>query len=461
MLTQTSTPIDVAALDAALTGSAFAPGDDAYDEARTGWVTMLDHRPAVVALPETAEDIAAVVAFARSYGLRVAPQGTGHNGYPLGGLEDAVLLKTGRMRGVAIDAERKVARVEAGAWMFDVVEAAHEHGLTPLLGSSPDVGVVGYTLGAGVSWMARKHGLATNNVAAIEVVTPEGRLVRADHVNEPDLFWALRGGGGNFGVVTAMEIRLFDLETAYAGVMLFPVERAAEVLKAWVAWTQDAPDEVTSIGSILNVPPLPEVPEMLRGRSFARIEAVFLGSEEDGVELLRPLRELGPEMDLFGMQSSIEISRLHMDPEGSVPLAMSDHQLIERIDDAGIDRLVEIAGAGSGSPLVMLELRHAGGALGRSGPDHGVADVLPGEFLAFALGIPMAPEMAAAIETDLGVVRSILAGYDTNRAYMNFVEREADPAAFFGEEAYARLRAIKAAVDPGEMLRANHPIRPA
>jgi FAD/FMN-containing dehydrogenase len=345
--------------------------------------------------------------------------------------------------------------------MFDVVEPAHAHGLAPLLGSSPDVGVVGYTLGGGVSWMARRHGLAANNVVAVEVVTPDGRHVRADHVDEPDLFWALRGGGGSFGVVTAIEMRLFELEAAFAGAMLFPVERAAEVLKAWMAWTRDVPDEVTSIGSILHVPPMPELPEFLRGRSFARIEAVVLGSEADGVELLEPLRGLGPEIDLFAMQSSIEISRLHMDPEGGVPLAISDHQLVGRIDDAGIDRLVEVVGAGSGTPLNMVELRHAGGALQRSGADHGVADVLPGEFIAFALGVPMAPATASAITTDLGVVRSILADYDTQRTYLNFVEHAVDPAAFYGERAYARLRAVKASVDPDELLRANHPIRPA
>jgi hypothetical protein len=344
--------------------------------------------------------------------------------------------------------------------MIELTEAAQEHGLTPLIGSSPDVGVVGYTLGAGVSWFARKHGLAANNVVAIEIVTPDGRLVRADHDTEPDLFWALRGGGGNFGVVTAIEVRLFPLEAAFAGVIFFPVERAAEVLKAWVEWTKDVPDEVTSIGRILNIPPLPDIPEPFRGRSWATIEAVFVGSEEDGVELLKPLRDLGPEVDMFGMMPPAAINRLHMDPEGAVPAARSDHQLVERLDDAAIDRIVGVAGAGSGTPLMLVELRHMGGAMHRSGAGHGVADTMPGEFLAFAGAMPLTPDMAAAIETDLGVLRSIYAGYDTKRTYINFVERTVDPASFYGDEAYARLRAVKAAVDPQEVMRANHPIRP-
>jgi FAD/FMN-containing dehydrogenase len=412
-------------------------------------------------LPETAQDVVEAVAFARENGLRVAPQGTGHNAYPLGTIADAMLLKTTRMRGIEVDAERQTARVGAGVWMIELVEAAQAHGLTPLLGSSPDVGVVGYTLGGGVSWFARKHGLATNNVVAIEVVTPDGRLVRADHETEPDLFWALRGGGGNFGVVTAIELRLFPLEAAFAGVIFFPVERAAEVLKAWIAWTEDVPDEVTSIGRILHIPPLPDIPEPFRGRSWVTVEAVFAGSEEDGAELLEPLRALGPEIDMFGMMPPTAINRLHMDPEGAVPGFRSDHQLVERLDDAAVDRIVATAGAGSGTPLMLVELRHMGGAMHRSGADHGVADTMPGEFMTFTGAMPMTPDMAAAIETDLGVLRSVYADYDTNRTYVNFVERTVDPAAFYGEEAYARLRAVKAAVDPDELLRANHPIRPA
>jgi FAD/FMN-containing dehydrogenase len=157
---------------------------------------------------------------------------------------------------------------------IEVVEAAAEHGLAALAGSSPDVGVVGYTLGGGLSWLVRKYGLAANKVTAVELVTADGRLVRADRDNEPDLFWALRGGGGSFGVVTALEFRLYPLTEVYAGVMFWPVERAAEVLNAWREWTATVPDEMTSVGRILQLPPLPDVPEPLRGRSFARRDLV-------------------------------------------------------------------------------------------------------------------------------------------------------------------------------------------
>src|SRR3712207_5126974 len=287
-ITDQTTP-DAGALDARLTGSAYAPGEAGYDEHRQGFYLSADLRPALVALPETADDVAEIVRFASDHGLRVAPQSTGHNAYPLEGAAGTVLLKTSRMRGVQIDAERRVARVQAGTWMIDVVEAAAPHGLMPLMGSSPDVGVVGFTLGAGVSWMARRYGLATNHVHAIEVVTADGRHVRADHVNEPDLFWALRGGGGNFGVVTAIEISLFEHAEVYGGVLFFPIERSAEVLRAWTEWTRTVPDDVTSIGRILRVPPLEDIPEPFRGREFVSVEAVYTGGEDEGAQLLAPL----------------------------------------------------------------------------------------------------------------------------------------------------------------------------
>jgi hypothetical protein len=457
MLTTDISRPDVQALAARLTGEAYGPDDAGYDEHRVGFVASLDHRPAVLALPETAEDVREIVAFAREHGLRVAPQGTGHNAYSLTDLSRSVLLKTSRMRGVEIDAERKVARVEAGAWWIDVTAPASELGLAPLAGSSPDVGVVGYTLGGGVSWLARRYGLGCNHVVAIEVVTADGRLVRTDHVTEPDLFWALRGGGGNFGVVTAIELELFELAELYAGVLFFPVDRAQEVLKAWRDWVRTVPDEVTSIGRILNVPPIEEAPEMLRGRSFVTVEAAIVGDERFGAELIRPLRDLGPEVDLFGMMPPVGLSRLHMDPEGQVPATLSDTlMLTDDVDDAAIDAIAAVMAGPEPSPLVMYELRHVGGAAGRPGAGHGALDALAGEFLAFGVGIPMAPGMDAAIEAHLARIRQSLQAYSAGREYLNFREGETDVATFFDAGTLARLRAVRDRVDPGRMLQANH-----
>ena len=229
--------LDLRPLRARMDGDVAGPGDANWDEARLAWNLAVDQRPAAVAMPESAEDVAAVVAFARAEGLRVAPQGTGHNAGALGDLADTILLKTHRMRGVTIDPDTRTARAEAGVIWIEVVEAAAEHGLAALAGSSPDVGVVGYTLGGGLSWLARKHGIGANQVTAIEVVTASGDLVRTDWANEPDLFWALRGGGGSFAIVTAIEFNLFPISEVYAGILWYPVEEAAEVLKAWRNWT--------------------------------------------------------------------------------------------------------------------------------------------------------------------------------------------------------------------------------
>ena len=188
---------------------------------------------------------------------------TGHNAAAMGSLAHTVLVKTERMRGVEIDPANERARVEAGVLWAEVSEAAAAHGLAALAGSSPDVGVVGYSLGGGIGWLARRYGMAANSVLAVEVVNADGELIRVDADNEPELFWALRGGGGAFGVVTALEFRLYPITEVHAGVLFFPIERGSEVLRAWRSWIQDVPDEVTSVGRFLQFPPIPDIPEPL------------------------------------------------------------------------------------------------------------------------------------------------------------------------------------------------------
>ncbi len=202
-------------------GAVHLPGDPGYDAARVPWNVAVQQRPAAVVYPASADEVVEVVRAASAAGLRVAPQGTGHNAGPLGDLADTVLVRTSAMREVTVDAASRTARVGAGALWIDVVEAVAPFGLAALHGSSPDVGVVGYSLGGGIGWYARALGMATNSVTAVELVTADGRLVRADAEHEPDLFWAVRGGGGNFGVVTAMEFRLYPIETAFAGMLVW------------------------------------------------------------------------------------------------------------------------------------------------------------------------------------------------------------------------------------------------
>jgi FAD/FMN-containing dehydrogenase len=450
---------DVVALRSRIAGDVVVPGDPSWDAARAAWNLAVDQRPAAVVLPESADDVVAAVVAARDGGLRVAAQGTGHNAAPLGDLSGTVLIKTERMRSVVVDAAAKRVRVEAGVTWGEVIGPVQEHGLAALAGSSHDVGVVGYTLGGGLSWLARSKGLSANSVHAIEIVLADGTLVRTDARTEPDLFWALRGGGGSFGVVTAIELELHEIPEVYAGMLVFPWERSAEVLHAWREWTETVPEEVTSVGRILQVPPLPEIPEPVRGRQLVVVEVIYTGDAISGDALVRPLRDLGAEIDTIHQIPTAELITLHMDPPGPVP-GKGDGGMIETVTAETIDALVAAAGPGSGSPLLSVELRHAGGAVGRTAPHHGAASALDGEFVMFAVGMALTPEMAAAVEQHVDVVKAALAPWDAGKRYLNFAERRFDTRAAFSAGTYARLRAVKTLVDPENLFRANHPIEP-
>jgi hypothetical protein len=433
------------------------PGDEDWDEARQAWNLAVDQHPWAVALPETADDVVELVRFARERGLQLAPQGTGHNAEPLGPLDDTILVKTHLMNGVSIDPAARIARAEAGVIWIDVVEPAAEHGLAALHGSSPDVGVVGYSLGGGMGWYARSHGLATNSVTAIELVTAEGELIRADADHHADVFWALRGGGGSFGIVTAIEFRLYPITEVYAGVLFFPLERASEILHAWRRWAEDVPDEVTSVGRLLRLPPIPDVPEPLRGRSFVIVEAAYTGEPETGAGLIQPLRELGPEIDTFDTVPATALTRLHMDPEHPVPGKGGGMLLADFTPDA-IDALVAAAGPETASPLLSVEVRQLGGALGRSTPDHGALDRFDAGFVAFAVGIAMTPDMGHAVEAAVDEVRTALAPWDAGREYLNFAERQTAAERLFDTATLRRLREVKSRYDSGGLFRANHPV---
>ena len=441
-------------------GAVLEPGESGWDAATLAFNTAFTQEPAAVAVPEDERDVAEIVRFAAVNGLQVAPQRTGHNAEPLGAMEDVILLRTDRLRGVEIDAERRVARVRAGSKWEEVVPRASDLGLAALHGSTTDVSVAGYSLGGGVGWYARKHGLSTNSVLAIELVTADGTLRRVDHETEPDLFWALRGGGGNFGVVTALEVQLYAISEIYAGVLFFPFERSSEVLHAWLDWTRTVPEEITSVGRILQFPPLEELPEHLRGGRFAVVEAVHIGSEQDGAELMAPLRALGPAMDTFAMVPPAGITELHMDPPEPVPYT-GEGMMLDELDAVAIERFVRAAGPGSDSPLVSAEIRHLGGAIGRAGEGHGALAAMDSEYLTFALGMVFDDETYQANRRQIEMVRHALTPYDSGRQYLNFTVEETDPATFYRAAAYVRLRAVKAAVDPGNVFRANHPIAAA
>jgi hypothetical protein len=435
----------------------FVIGPDAagWDAARSPFNLAIDQRPEAIALPESVDDVVAAVAFARANGLRVAPQRTGHAAGAIESLAGALLLRTDRLGGAEVDAAARTARAGAGALWGEVADLATPHGLAPLAGSSRGVGVAGYTLGGGLSFAGRKHGLAASSVRAIELVTAAGERVRATADSEPDLFWALRGGGGGLGVVTALELDLFEAPAVYAGNLLYPAERAREVFHAWREITLTAPDELTLSARVLQIPDVDGPPPPLRGRAFAVVDVVFLGGEADGAEPIAPLRALEPEMDMVAVADAGVLGTVHMDPEDPAP-ALTDHALLGPLPPEAIDAFVDVTGPAAGSTVVSAELRQTGGALGRPAPGGGVLDALPGDYCAFGVGMLMGPEAGAKLRADLDRILEALEPYAAGR-YLNYSELPAPAADFFGAAALERLRAVKGAWDPDDLIVAGHP----
>ena len=456
----TPSPTDAAAsLRRACPATVHVPGDPAYDGLRMPWNVAVDQRPAAVAVPGDAEEVAEVVRAAASLGLRIAPQGTGHAASTLvqHGLDDVVLVRTSELTEVTIDPGARTARVGAGVLWQDVVEAAAAYGLAALHGSSPDVGVTGYTLGGGIGWYCRSLGLASESVTAVELVTADGRLVRATEAEEPDLLWALRGGGGSFGVVTALEFRLHPIADAYAGMLLWDIEHAEPVLRRWVQWCADAPDEATTSYRVLRFPPLPELPDFLRGRDVVVVDGAVIGDDEFGAAQVAGLRELEPEVDTFARVPAASLGRLHMDPEGPTP-SVGGSTLLRALGDAAITDFLRVAGPDAESTLLVSELRQLGGALSRRGPGSGALGALDGEFLAFFVGIAPTAQVAAVGEADTDRALAALAPHGAGGTFLNLAERPVDPSASFEPDAWVRLRAVRTRVDPDCVLVANHDV---
>ncbi len=420
---------------------------------------MADQHPAAVACVTSVGDVVAAVDFARTNGLRVAAQGTGHGAMALETLDRTLLVKTMRMGRVEVDPVGHRARVEAGALWGDLAVAAGEYGLSGLSGSSPDVGVVGYSLGGGIGWLARGHGLAANSITAVELVTADGELVRADADHEPDLFWALRGGGGSFGVVTALEMSLVPLAEVYAGSVMWPAEHASELFHAYREWAAEVPAEMTSGFRFLSLPPIPEVPEPLRGVPVVDVTGAYEGDPAEGAALVDRLRSVAPPLvDMFASMPPAGLCRIYGDPEQPTP-GMTHQTMLRELSADTVDTLVKVAGPGSGSPLLMVALRHLGGALATAPEGAGALGSLAGEYALYGVGIPMAPEMAGAIDAHLDRVIEAVEPWSAGRDYLNFAERPGDASGAFSPEAYQRLRGIRTRVDPEDLFQANHPVR--
>jgi FAD binding domain len=439
-------------------GRVATPADSDWDSSRTGFNLAAELRPAAVVFIEGADDVAKVIRFAAEHELRVSAQGTGHGSLPLGSLEGTILIKTERMRGIEVDTEARTARVEAGVRSMDLGAAAQVDGLCTLPGTAPAVGVVGYTLGGGWNWLANRYGFACNHVRAIELVGADGEARRVDDENDEDLFWALRGGGGGYAIVTALELSLLPIADVYAGMLVFPAEIGAEGVRTFRDWTAALPDEVTSIVRFLRPPPRPDVPEAIRGRPLLTMAAACIGSEAEGEEAVAPLRELGePLLDTFAQIPSERLNTIHMDPAEPVP-ALGDHLLIRELPDEAIDAFVAEADPGARSPLLLAFLRHGGGAVRRAPEGAGALAMIDAAFAMNAVGVPTTPELGEEITQHLDHLHQTMERWAASGGFLNMAERPAGLEEILPGDTCARLAEVKGRWDPEGLIQANHEI---
>ncbi len=453
----TSRRIDAGQLRAALKGAVVAPDDPAWDDARQAWNLVADQHPTLVACPVNGDDVGAIVRFAAGAGVRVAPQCFGHGAVSLGGLDGTILLRTTGMTGVTIDPQRRTATVHAGAAWRDVIGPAAEHGLVGLHGMSGGVGVIGYALGGGIGWLSRLHGLASSHIISLEVVTADGEQRHVDADHEPELFWALRGGGGGPAIVTSLEIALFELREAFAGALMWPLEAAGEIVHGYREWTLAAPDEVTSTIKLLRFPPLPAIPDRLRGRELVAVTLAFTGNEADGNELVAPLRALGtPYLDTLATIPAPALGDISGDPQDPGP-AIGNGLLLDRFTSETALAYLELGGPGAACPFVSLEIRQLGGALRSTTPDPGAGGPLTSDALVFATGVPVTAELGAALNTAHDQLRERLSPWIGARAsLLTFDERGGSLRAAFTAPVADRLAAVGRSYDPDGLFVANH-----
>lgn len=411
-------------------GPLYLAGDDGYDEARKAVNPALDAHPMIVAEASSALDVSNALGWARDRGVPFAVQSTGHGTYvPSDG---GVLLKTSALTRVLVDPDRAIARVGAGARWRDVLAAAAPFGLAPLSGSSPDVGVAGYTLGGGLSWLSRRFGFAADSVLRASVVTADGRLVTASHDENAELFWALRGGGGNFGVVTALEFRLYPVADVWSGSAVFPLDRAADTLAAYRSWIDDAPDELST--AVVLLPSWPST-----GSPAFAVRALSSGAPETAVAALRPLYAAAGA-PLWEDFRSAPFADTRM--PGIAPL---NFDRFETLPDPAIEYLVDSVRR-PGSRVGAVEVRHWGGAMARPGADAG------------PVGHRAAP-LSVIVEGPAEAAEA-LAPYATGGTFLNFLRDPSRIEAAYAPADYRRLQAVKARLDPDNVLSVNHNVAP-
>ena len=446
-----------------LKGRVLLPGEPGYAEELKTYNLTVRHQPGVIVAAQAAADVSAAVRMAAKRSAPVGVLATGHQpAVPFG--PDSVVVTTRAMRKVTVDARKRTARVEAGALWQQVVDEAAKVGLAPLNGSSPTVGVVGYTLGGGLSpTLGRAYGYAADHVRSVDVVTADGRTRTVTAHRDPELFFALLGGKGNFGIVTAMEFGLFPVRTLYAGPIMFDGGDAAKVLHAYRRWVTTVPNAMSSSVALLRLPDVPAVPQPLRGKLVTSVRVSYAGSAAKGAALVAPLRLAAkPLVDQVAEMPYAAFAAIHGDPVDPLP-AYERTTLLKDLTAETVDAIVAAAGPTAAFPLTALEVRHLGGALRKAAAHATAVSHRDAAFNVFVAGIG-GPADAAAIRAAEEAVIQRLRPWSTGGMLVNFMAADdATPESVrraYDPRAYRRLTAVKRRVDPRNMFRLNHNILP-
>jgi FAD/FMN-containing dehydrogenase len=451
-------PADIASLTDEFAGELVRPDDDHYEEHRRVWNGMIDKRPALIARCNSDSDVVAAVNFARDHGLLLAVRGGGHSFAGFSTCDGGLVVDLSPMQSVEVDADRKVARAEGGVtWsVFDA--ATHAHGLASTGGLISTTGIAGLTLGGGIGWLQRKWGLACDNLLAVELVTAAGETVRASEAQNAELFWGLRGGGGNFGVVTSFEFRLHPVSEVVGGLMLFEASRAAEVMRIYRDYVHECPDELTTWLSAITAPAADFVPTDLQGKAALAVLACHCGDPTDAELAIRPLRDLGPSVDLI---ESLPYPALQSMLDEDLPPGVRCYlkagytaELTDPLIDAIVGHTAAMPSASS-----TFDFHHMGGAVARVADD---ATAYGDRRSAFCFNIVGVWHDAADDDVNRDWVRrfaSALEPFGTGGVYVNFTAEPGPVHASYGDKKYARLRALKSQYDPTNLFRLNQNIQ--
>jgi FAD/FMN-containing dehydrogenase len=454
----TPTTISRSTLESVLDGTVIGPDDSGYDNARTVFSGAIDRRPALIARVANATDVAHVVSVAREGGLELAVRSGGHSGAGHGVTEGGIVLDLSGMRALEIDVKGRTAWAETGLTAGAYTDAAGAHGLATGFGDAGSVGIGGITLGGGAGFLVRKHGLTIDDLLAAELVTADGELVRADTETNPDLFWAIRGGGGNFGVATRFQFRLHEVGTIVGGMLLLPA--TPEVIAAFVAEAESSPEELSTIVNVMPAPPMPFVPEEHHGRLVVMATLAYAGPENAGESAIAPLRALAePIADLVRPLPYPELYPPE-DPEFH-PIASIRTMFLDGVDLRAANAIVEHLQAAT-SPMAATQLRVLGGAVARVPADATAFAHRERRIIANVAAMYGRPEEASTYMPWVDGLAGALDQGDES-AYVGFLgdEGEARVRAAYPGPTWDRLAAVKAQYDPTNLFRLNQNVPPA